>query len=58
MDHVPLWINIILDTVFSSIDRNGRYAYGNQPNIGAWNLARFAESLLPLLSDDKMKLLS
>lgn len=40
-------------TVFSSIDRNGRYAYGNQPNIGAWNLARFAESLLPLLSDDK-----
>ena len=40
-------------TVFSSIDRSGRYAYGNQPNIGAWNLARFAESLLPLLSDDK-----
>ena len=39
-------------TVFSSIDRNGRYAYGNQPNIGAWDLARFAESLLPLLSDD------
>lgn len=39
-------------TVFSSIDRNGRYAYGNQPNIGAWNLARFAESLLPLLSED------
>ena len=41
------------NTVFSSIDRNGRYAYGNQPNIGAWNLARFAESLLPLLSEDK-----
>lgn len=36
-------------TVFSSIDREGRYAYGNQPYIGVWNLARFAESLLPLL---------
>ncbi|OPA79127.1 hypothetical protein BVG16_08490 [Paenibacillus selenitireducens] len=40
-------------TVFSSIDREGRYAYGNQPNIGAWNLARFAETLLPLLHDDE-----
>lgn len=40
-------------TVFSSIDRNGRYAYGNQPNIGAWNLARFAETLLPLIHKDK-----
>lgn len=36
-------------TVFSSIDAEGRYAYGNQPDIGAWNLARFAEALLPLL---------
>ncbi|MFC5652619.1 YdiU family protein [Paenibacillus solisilvae] len=36
-------------TVFSSIDIQGRYAYGNQPHIAAWNLARFAESLLPLL---------
>jgi uncharacterized protein YdiU (UPF0061 family) len=36
-------------TVFSSIDTNGRYAYGNQPPIAAWNLARFAETLLPLL---------
>lgn len=36
-------------TVFSSIDTYGRYAYGNQPNIAAWNLARFAETLLPLL---------
>ncbi|AKL96443.1 putative protein UPF0061 [Clostridium aceticum] len=36
-------------TVFSSIDAQGRYAYGNQPNIAAWNLARFAETLLPLL---------
>ncbi len=39
-------------TVFSSIDRNGRYAYANQPHIAQWNLARFAESLLPLLHDD------
>lgn len=38
-------------TVFSSIDTQGRYAYGNQPNIAAWNLARFAETLLPLLHD-------
>jgi serine/tyrosine/threonine adenylyltransferase len=36
-------------TVFSSIDRNGRYAYANQPSIAQWNLARFAETLLPLL---------
>ncbi|MEM7456412.1 MAG: YdiU family protein [Planctomycetota bacterium] len=36
-------------TVFSSIDRDGRYAYMNQPNIAIWNLARFAETLLPLL---------
>lgn len=40
-------------TVFSSIDREGRYAYGNQPKIAAWNLARFAETLLPLLHDDE-----
>ena len=36
-------------TVFSSIDTQGRYAYGNQPSIAMWNLARFAETLLPLL---------
>ncbi|WP_028550264.1 protein adenylyltransferase SelO [Paenibacillus sp. UNC451MF] len=36
-------------TVFSSIDVHGRYAYGNQPQIAMWNLARFAETLLPLL---------
>ena len=36
-------------TVFSSIDVQGRYAYGNQPNIAGWNLTRFAETLLPLL---------
>ena len=40
-------------TVFSSIDRVGRYAYGNQPPIGNWNLARFAETLIPLLDDDE-----
>lgn len=40
------------DTVFSSIDRNGRYAYGNQPMIGHWNLVRFAESLLILFDED------
>jgi serine/tyrosine/threonine adenylyltransferase len=39
--------------VFSSIDRRGRYAYGNQPAIAEWNLARLAECLLPLLSDDE-----
>lgn len=42
-------------TVFSSIDRNGRYAYGNQPSITQWNLARLAESLLPLLDPDQEK---
>ncbi|MEW4486470.1 protein adenylyltransferase SelO [Thalassoglobus sp. JC818] len=38
--------------VFSSIDHAGRYAYGNQPAIALWNLARFAETLLPLLGDE------
>jgi uncharacterized protein YdiU (UPF0061 family) len=40
-------------TVFSSIDRQGRYAYGNQPAIAHWNLTRLAETILPLLSDDQ-----
>lgn len=40
-------------TVFSSIDYQGRYAYGNQPVIAQWNLARFAETLLPLVHSDK-----
>ena len=40
------------DQVFSSIDRQGRYAYGNQPSIGLWNLIRLAETLLPLIDDD------
>lgn len=40
-------------TVFSSIDTQGRYAYGNQPAIAAWNLTRFAESLLPIIHEDE-----
>ncbi|CAN5629661.1 YdiU family protein [soil metagenome] len=40
-------------TVYSSIDRGGRYAYGNQPHMAQWNLARLAETLLPLLDDDQ-----
>ncbi|BCJ53480.1 UPF0061 protein [Actinoplanes sp. NBRC 14428] len=39
-------------TVFSSIDHGGRYAYGNQPLVAQWNLARLAEALLPLIDDD------
>ena len=40
-------------TVFSSIDHGGRYAYGNQSHIAQWNLARFAETLLPLLHENQ-----
>jgi uncharacterized protein YdiU (UPF0061 family) len=40
-------------TVYSSIDTGGRYAYGNQPIVAEWNLARFAEALLPLLHHDQ-----
>jgi serine/tyrosine/threonine adenylyltransferase len=43
------------ETVFSSIDRGGRYAYGNQPNIAHWNLARLAEALLPLIDKHQEK---
>ena len=39
-------------TVYSSIDHDGRYAYGNQPGIAHWNMARLAEALLPLLDQD------
>jgi uncharacterized protein YdiU (UPF0061 family) len=39
------------ETVFSSIDHTGRYAYGNQPRIAHWNLTRLAEALLPLLAE-------
>ena len=45
-------------TVFSSIDLHGRYAFGNQPNIAEWNLARFAESILPLFDLDNKKAIS
>lgn len=41
------------DTVFSSIDRNGRYAYGRQPRLALWNLVRFAECVAPLFDDDE-----
>jgi uncharacterized protein YdiU (UPF0061 family) len=40
-------------TVYSSIDTGGRYAYGNQPIVAEWNLARFAEALLPLLHHEQ-----
>lgn len=40
-------------TVFSSIDRNGRYAYGNQPGMAYYNLCRLGDSLLPLISGDR-----
>jgi uncharacterized protein YdiU (UPF0061 family) len=43
------------ETVFSSIDHFGRYAYVNQPPIAQWNLARFAETLLPLLHSDQQQ---
>ena len=43
------------ETVFSSIDHYGRYAYFNQPGITKWNLLRFAETLLPLIHDKKDK---
>ncbi len=49
MDHYDV------NTVFSSIDHGGRYAYGNQPVIAQWNLARFAETLLPLIDADSEK---
>ena len=42
-------------TVFSSIDKFGRYAFSNQPPITKWNLARFAECLIPLINDNKNK---
>jgi uncharacterized protein YdiU (UPF0061 family) len=42
-------------TVFSSIDQFGRYSYSNQPSITKWNLARFAECLIPLIDPNKDK---
>ncbi len=46
------------ETVFSAIDRQGRYAYGNQPFIAHWNLARLAETFVPLADTDKDKAVS
>ena len=43
-DYVPM-------KVFSSIDRNGRYAYGNQPRVAVWNMAQLATALVPLMPD-------
>ena len=54
IDYGPCAFMDVFDpaTVFSSIDETGRYAYGNQPAIAQWNLARLAEALLPLVDDD------
>ena len=41
------------DTVFSSIDRWGRYAWSNQPQVALWNLAQFASCLVPLIAEDR-----
>ncbi|MBW2420837.1 MAG: YdiU family protein [Deltaproteobacteria bacterium] len=41
------------DTVYSSIDQRGRYAYGNQPSMAQWNLVGFAQTLVPLVDDDE-----
>ena len=46
------------NTLFSSIDHGGRYAYANQPVIAQWNLVRFAEALLPLIDADTAKAVS
>ena len=43
--------NFLPTKVFSSIDRQGRYGYSNQPNIAAWNMAQLATALLPLADD-------
>ncbi|WP_394147332.1 YdiU family protein [Shewanella atlantica] len=45
--------NYDTNAVFSSIDEQGRYSYNNQPVIAQWNLARFAETLLPLIDDER-----
>jgi len=55
IDYGPCAFMEVFDpaTVYSSIDTGGRYAYGNQPVIAEWNLARLAEALLPLIHDDQ-----
>ena len=47
-----------LNTVYSSIDLQGRYSYGNQPNIIHWNILRLAESLISLVDDDEKNAVS
>ena len=44
---------MIAKTVFSSIDKFGRYSFSNQPKITKWNLARFAECLIPLIDQNE-----
>ncbi|MBG6225085.1 uncharacterized protein YdiU (UPF0061 family) [Arthrobacter sp. CAN_A2] len=55
IDYGPCAFMDVFDyaAVYSSIDRDGRYAYANQPLIAEWNLARLAETLLPLIDDDR-----
>ena len=55
IDYGPCAFMDIYDpkTVFSSIDKFGRYAFSNQPSITKWNLARFAECLIPLINKNK-----
>ncbi len=57
IDYGPCAMMGIYDpqTVYSSIDTMGRYAFGNQPDILQWNIARFAECLLPLINADRNK---
>ncbi len=57
IDYGPCAFMDVFDpkTVFSAIDQTGRYAYGQQPQIGQWNLSVFAQSMLPLLSEDQDK---
>ena len=45
--------NFDFNSVFSSIDHNGRYAYGNQPSVAHWNLVRLAECLIPLIDKNE-----
>jgi uncharacterized protein YdiU (UPF0061 family) len=55
IDYGPCAFMDVFDpaTVYSSIDEAGRYAYGNQPIVAQWNLARLAEALLPLFHEDQ-----
>jgi serine/tyrosine/threonine adenylyltransferase len=57
IDYGPCAFMEAYDTtaVYSSIDVGGRYAYGNQPAVAQWNLARFAEAILPLFSQDQAR---